>query len=113
MQLRRLRATVKRAFDAVPLHRRSLQRSYLEAVDRILNPPPAPTGAAAAAAAAMGQTPPHPNSDVRPALRGELLEIDRMAAAALGRTSDAMTQLHLRDVRLEIERILDVEGARR
>ena len=41
-----------------------------------------------------------------PALRGELLEIDRMAAAALARTKPAMTRLHLRDVRLEIERIL-------
>ena len=86
---------------AVSIHRRSLQRSYLESVDRVLNPPPV-SAAQAAQMAAFGQTPPHPNSDVRPALRGELMEIDRLAAAALNRTSDAMTRLHLRDVRLDV-----------
>jgi hypothetical protein len=96
----------------VSIHRRSLQRSYLESVDRVLNPPPV-SAAQAAQMAAFGQAPPHPNSDVRPALRGELLEVDRLAAAALNRTSDAMTRLHLRDVRLEIERILDVERRNR
>ncbi|MBA3889695.1 MAG: hypothetical protein H0X64_04125 [Gemmatimonadaceae bacterium] len=50
---------------------------------------------------------------MRPALRGELMEVDRMAGAALGRTNDAMTQLHLRDVRLEVQRILDVERRNR
>ena len=90
----------------VPIHRRSLQRSYLEAVDRVLHPP------AASGAAAQGQAQSHPNSDVRPALRGELLEIDRLAASALNRTSDPMTRLHLRDVRLEIERILDADRDR-
>ena len=100
------------AGSPVSIHRRSLQRSYLESVDRVLNPPPV-SAAQAAQMAAFGQSAPHPNSDVRPALRGELLEIDRMAAAALNRTNDAMTRLHLRDVRLEIERILDVERRNR
>ena len=85
----------------IDVYRRNLQRAYLEAVERTLYPPPPPP-----ASPFGGQQPPRYNSDVRPALRGELIEIDRMAQAALARASDPMTRLHLRDVRLEIERLL-------
>ena len=95
----------------VDIYRRGLQRSYLEAVDRQLNPPPAPAGGQGGGpGGGQGQAQPSSNSDVRPALRSELQAIDRLAATALGRTSDAMTQMHLRDVRMEVERIL--EGSR-
>jgi hypothetical protein len=99
----------------VPLYRRGLQRSYLEAVDRQLNPPPRPAGGPGPQPQQQPGAPPAPtaNSDVRPALRGQLMEIDRIAAAALSRTSDAMTELHLRDVRFEIARILDPDRDRR
>ena len=48
-----------------------------------------------------------PNSDVRPALRGELVELERQVRAAIGRSADAMTRLHLEDVRREIQRLLE------
>jgi hypothetical protein len=35
-----------------------------------------------------------------------LLELERLANAAAGRSSDAMTRLHWRDVAFEIDRIL-------
>ncbi|HUH12268.1 MAG TPA: zinc-dependent metalloprotease, partial [Longimicrobiales bacterium] len=89
----------------VDVYRRNLQRAYLEAVDAELNPPPArenqppsPFGP---------RRPPRFNSDVRPVLRGELRELDRLIARAIPRAQDAMTRLHLEDVRMEIERILD------
>lgn len=44
---------------------------------------------------------------MRPVLRGELMELDRMAQRAIPRARDAMTRLHLQDVRMEIERILN------
>ena len=53
-------------------------------------------------------TPPW-GSDVRAVLRIELQDIDAMAERALGRAGDAMTRIHLRDVRMEIERILSAE----
>jgi hypothetical protein len=91
----------------IDVYRRNLQRSYLQAVDRQINPPAAastpiiffPEGFPGPAAA-------NPTSDVRPALRGELIDLDRAVEAAVGRAGDAMTRLHLRDVRFEIERIL-------
>ncbi|HSJ15803.1 MAG TPA: zinc-dependent metalloprotease [Longimicrobiales bacterium] len=89
-------------------YRRNLQRSYLEAVGRIVNPPapPAPTTPGTPVPVIQLQQA-RPTGDARAVLRGELQELDRAAAAAIGRTSDAMTRLHLRDVRMEIDRILD------
>jgi hypothetical protein len=46
-------------------------------------------------------------SDARALLRGELVELQRAVQTATNRTTDAMTRLHLRDVNLEITRILD------
>ena len=97
---------------SVGVYRRGLQRSYVEAVERALNPPPvvAPTPA-------QGGGPPPPtvvtNSDVRPALRGELLELERDVNAAANRAADPMTRLHWRDIGFEIDRILRGDRAAR
>ncbi len=82
-------------------YRRSLQRAFLEAADnrlhpteeelnRRFNPAPAPW-----------------SSDVRAVLRAELEDLDSAAASALSRAGDAMTRIHLRDVRREVARILE------
>ncbi|HET9440693.1 MAG TPA: zinc-dependent metalloprotease [Longimicrobiales bacterium] len=94
----------------VGVYRRGLQRAYLEAADRQLNPPPltaAQQQNPALAAAAQLR-----NSDVRAALRGELLALERLANGAVNR-GDAMSRLHWRDVAFEIDRILRAEQDRR
>jgi hypothetical protein len=48
-----------------------------------------------------------PAGDARALLRGELIELQRLVRTAINRTRDPMTRLHLRDVDLEITRILD------
>jgi len=88
----------------VDVYRRNLQRSYLEAVERLLQPPAPQSGGSQNQQA---QRPSRPNSDVRPALRGELVELERRVRAAIGRSADAMTRLHLEDVRREIQRLLE------
>ncbi len=99
---------VRRGPARIDVHRRNLQRAYLEAVDNELNPPPARPNANPFRF--PGQVPRY-NSDARPILRGELVELDRQVQGATSRTRDRMTRLHLRDVHMEIERIL--EGDRR
>jgi hypothetical protein len=89
--------------EPVGIYRRGLQRAYLEAADRALNPP-MPSPQEQTPLGAEQQVP--RDSDVRPALRGELLELERVANAAATRSSDAMTRLHWRDVAFEIDRIL-------
>lgn len=88
-------------------YRRNLQRSYLEAAARIINPPPTPTTTMIPAGLPAALLPQRPSGDARAVLRGELLELDRAVAAAIGRAGDAMTRLHLRDIRLEIDNILN------
>jgi hypothetical protein len=90
----------------VNVYRRNLQRAYLEAVERTLSPPP-PTAATQQAGGPGATQLPRWANDARPVLRGELQELDRLAQQAIARTRDPMTRLHLRDVRLEIERLLD------
>jgi Met-zincin/Domain of unknown function (DUF5117) len=88
----------------VNVYRRNLQRAFLAAADARLRP-----AAAAAAPAGFGAAAPAApaNSDVRAAMRAALQDLDALAAQALPRSGDAMTRIHLRDLRTEITRILD------
>ncbi len=86
----------------IDVYRRNLQRAYLEAIARTLNPPPPPQ-----LPPGFPQPPARFESDVRPTLRGHLQELDRVIANAIPRAGDGMTRLHLRDLRMEIEKLLD------
>lgn len=88
----------------VDVFRRNLQRAYLEAADRTINPPTPPANASAAVQAAATAA---RFSDGRALLRGELASLRTAVQTATNRTNDAMTRLHLRDVALQIDRILD------
>jgi hypothetical protein len=89
------------------VHRRNLQRAYLEAIDRTLNPPPPTDPPAGGGGGGGGGAPPRFESDVRPILRGHLVELDRVVQDAIPRAADGMTRLHLRDLHTEITRLLD------
>lgn len=92
---------------AVTVYRRNLQRAFLQAVDQRLHPSEEALNRPATAFR-PAMTPPW-GSDVRAVLRIELQDIDAMAQRALGRAGNPMTRIHLRDVRMEIERILSNE----
>ena len=83
------------------------QRAFLAAADGRLHPSEEDLNRPATAFR-PAMTPPW-GSDVRAVLRIELQDIDAMAQRALGRAGNAMTRIHLRDVRMEIERILSTE----
>lgn len=90
----------------IDVYRRNLQRAYIESIERQIAPPPAPP----TPAPVLGGGPPAPprfTSDARPLLRGHLVELDRAVQGALPRTRDEVTRLHLQDVRLQIDNILN------
>jgi hypothetical protein len=88
----------------IDVYRRNLQRAYIEAVERVIFPPAPPPGQQLPGGP---QAVPQFATDARPALRGHLVELDRAIEQAIPRAADGMTRLHLRDIRLEIERLLD------
>jgi hypothetical protein len=84
----------------VDVYRRNLQRAFLDAADSRLNPTEAEL-------TRNNNPAPQPwASDVRGVMRAELQDLDRLAERALARAGDDMTRIHLRDVRMEIARIL-------
>jgi hypothetical protein len=91
----------------VDVFRRNLQRAYIEAAERTLIPPPTPAPTGPVQIIPGGAALARSTSDARALLRGELAELQRTVRVALARTGDGMTRLHLRDIDLEIERILD------
>jgi hypothetical protein len=74
----------------VNVFRRSLQRTFVDAMDAYLNP----EGERAL-------------SDARPLVRAEMSNLATAAARAAGRSRDRMTQLHLQEMEREIRRILE------
>jgi len=80
----------------VNTYRRNVQRVFLDAAARRLDPANGDDDGALWA------------SDIRAVLRAELASLDELSAAALERAADAMTRIHLRDVRAEIARITDL-----
>lgn len=88
--------------------RRSLQRGYVERLEYLMTeevePPPARFRAF------IAFTPVDVSqSDIRPYVRGELTTLRREVSAALSRTSDRATQLHLRDTLVRIDDILEAD----
>jgi hypothetical protein len=86
------------------VYRRNLQRAYVDAADRAINPPALPANATPQQRAQVDAA---RLSDARALLRGELVELQRLVRNATTRTNDGMTRLHLRDLNLEITQILD------
>ena len=87
----------------VDVYRRNLQRAFLEVADSRLNPTEAELNR-------QNNPAPEPaESDVRAVLRAALQDLDRLAQQAIPKAADPMTRIHLRDVRTEIERIMNVD----
>lgn len=97
-----LRAGVWGELDKPVVHvntyRRNVQRAFLDAVDRRLEPDER---------AGNGEGP--WSTDIRAVLRAELVRLDDLAEEALERAADSMTRIHLLDVRAEIERISNAD----
>jgi hypothetical protein len=92
---------------AIDVYRRNLQRSYIDAIgDHLRPPPPPPAAEGGGGRGGGGGGPPSFPSDARALLRGHLVELDREIQAAINKTADGVTRLHLRDLRVEIEHLL-------
>jgi hypothetical protein len=96
------------AGSPINAYRRRLQNSYLEAMASKIKPAPA-NPADAQLAALFGVATAQPR-DFRGLLKDEMRTLDRELAAAVGRTGDRTTRVHLQDARDQIKAMLDVTG---
>ncbi|MCS4435633.1 zinc-dependent metalloprotease [Aquiflexum gelatinilyticum] len=89
----------------IDVHRRSLQRAHIERLELLLtgNEPNLP----AQFRAFLGPQINASQSDIRPMARGELKTLQRQITAAIPRTSDRLSKLHLEDALDRINKILD------
>ncbi|HEX7050470.1 MAG TPA: zinc-dependent metalloprotease [Longimicrobiales bacterium] len=87
----------------IDAHRRALQRGYLERIAELLEDPEEE----AASRFGRGSDVDVARSDIRPLARAQLREIRELADRAAARTGDPMTRVHLRDVVVRIDRILE------
>jgi hypothetical protein len=88
----------------IDVHRRALQRAHIERLELLL------TGNVAALPAQFrafaGPQINASQSDIRPIARGELKTLQSQIRAAIGRTSDRMSRLHLEDALERINKVI-------
>lgn len=89
----------------IDVHRRALQRAHIERLELMLTGEVAPLPAAFRGFA--GPQIDASQSDIRPMARGEFKTLQREIGAAIPRTSDKMSKLHLEDALERINKILD------
>ncbi|PZX54612.1 uncharacterized protein DUF5118 [Algoriphagus ratkowskyi] len=86
----------------IDVHRRALQRAYIERLEFLMtNDGPSATGRRSGTQINASQ------SDIRPIARGELKILQRDIRSAISRTSDRMSKLHLEDALERVNVILD------
>ena len=93
------------AGKTIDVHRRALQRAYIERMEYLMTTdgPNVP----AAARRFFGTQINASQSDIRPMARGELKILQRDIKSAISRTSDRMSKLHLEDALERVNAILD------
>jgi len=96
---------MKSASVKTDVYRRNLQRAYVEAVGSKLNPVPASVPAGMPPGFSFGPATPLPG-EARALIRAELLDLDAMLAAAIGKAGDRETKAHIKDSRDQIAKIL-------
>jgi len=98
--------------QAIDPYRRRLQTTFLDLLATKINPPTPTPPLTIPGLGTLTLTPP-PAPDARALLRGELVELERDLATAVGRTSDRTSRLHLQGARDQIQKILYPDGTPR
>jgi hypothetical protein len=93
------------AGKAIDTYRRNLQRAHIERLETLLTGELAP--APAQFRAFLGPGIDASQSDIRPVVRAELKTLQARIKAAIGRTSDGMSKIHLEDALERVNMLLD------
>jgi hypothetical protein len=92
----------------IDVYRRNLQKSFVERIGNIVNPPANPAGGSfGGITISFGPSIDSRKSDIISVLKGTLRQLRTEINAAIPTTTDRMTKYHLQDVSERIARILD------
>ncbi|HLT08539.1 MAG TPA: zinc-dependent metalloprotease [Cyclobacteriaceae bacterium] len=91
--------------QAIDVHRRSLQRAHLARLEELLTKDAPEVSAAFRSRAGVQIN--AAQSDIRPVVRAELSALQRQISAAIPRTSDRLSKIHLEDALERINKMLD------
>ncbi len=96
---------------AIDFYRRSLQKSYVNKLDNILNPS-SPAGFIVLTSLGRGlvNTTDLSRSDITSIARAQLLKLNGQVTAAIPTTTDGMSKMHLMDIKERITRALNPKG---
>ncbi|HLW18915.1 MAG TPA: zinc-dependent metalloprotease, partial [Cyclobacteriaceae bacterium] len=91
--------------QAIDVHRRSLQRAHLARLEELLTKeaPEVPAAFRSRAGAQINAA----QSDIRPVVRAELKTLQRQISAAIPRTADRISKIHLEDALERVNKVLD------
>ncbi len=93
---------------AIDMYRRTLQKSYVEKLDRILNPPPpAPSSTTISFGGSSSFSPNVSRSDLPAIARAQLAKLKSQVTAAIPATTDSMSKIHLQELLVRINKALD------
>jgi hypothetical protein len=92
----------------IDMYRRRLQKSYVDKLNNILNPPPSAAGLTISfgGSSALSSTE-LSRSDIPSIARAQLLQLKSQVSAALPGTNDKMSKMHLLDLQQRIKDALD------
>lgn len=97
---------------AIDLYRRMLQKSYVDKLDNLINPPSMSVSGTITFPGGGGRANPYATgfnsrSDVYSIARAQLVQLRSQVAAAAGSASDRMSKIHLQDLSEKIKQALD------
>jgi hypothetical protein len=96
--------TTKKPID---VYRRNLQKSYVNILDRLLNPPTSGSSVSTAGFTVTLQTSNTDRSDVKSVVRAHLASLKTEVSAVAATATDPMTKYHLQDVANRIDKALN------
>lgn len=94
----------------IDVYRRNLQKSYIDILDNLLNPPPATTITIGGGNRGGFRAVPTLNpdiSDIKSVVRAQLVSLKSEVAAAAASISEPMSKYHLQDILKRIDKALN------
>ncbi|MBS1632680.1 MAG: zinc-dependent metalloprotease [Bacteroidetes bacterium] len=100
--------TELKARKTIDVYRRNLQKSYVDILNRLLNPPAASATTSGTVRVTSGSPSVSPdNSDIKSVVRAQLISLRADATAAVATIADPMSKFHLQDIIKRIDNALN------